>query len=106
LRARLVSQELAIAKRRTALISAAEVFGVAAMQEIIIHTASDDAVEIVVPSANKDRLRCSIVCLCCERVDQPMDDDGCGVCDECLDLPVRATDASDALECPAAFPHL
>lgn len=76
------------------------------MQESVINIVSTDAVEILVPSGNKGRLRCSVVCLCCERADQPMDDDGCGICDACLGLPIRATDASDGLESPTPSPHL
>ncbi|MDX0654675.1 hypothetical protein GOL41_29360 [Sinorhizobium medicae] len=65
------------------------------MKELEINIVPGDMAEIVVPSG---RLRCSVVCLCCERADQPMDDDGCGICDACLDLPVRAMDALDGLD--------
>lgn len=68
------------------------------MKELVINIVSDDMAEIVVPSGNNGRLRCSVVCLCCQRADQPMDDDGCGICDACLDLPVRAMDALDGLD--------
>ncbi|WP_201271869.1 hypothetical protein [Sinorhizobium meliloti] len=76
------------------------------MKELVINIVSDDMAEIVVPSGNNGRLRCSVVCLCCQRADQPMDDDSCGICDACLDLPVRAMDALDGLELPTPFPHL
>ncbi|WP_200943787.1 MULTISPECIES: hypothetical protein [unclassified Rhizobium] len=76
------------------------------MKEFVIDIVSNDEAEIVVPSGNRGRLRCSVVCLCCERADQPMDDDGCGICDACLGLPLRTTDASDGLEFPAMPPYL
>jgi hypothetical protein len=77
-----------------------------AMKELVINIVSDDMAEIVVPSGDNGRLRCSVICLCCERADQPMDDDGCGICDACLGLTVRAMDALDGPELPAPFPHL
>jgi len=76
------------------------------MQEPVINIVSNDTVEILVPSGNNGRLQCSVVCLCCERADQPMDDDGCGICDACLGVPIRAPDASDGLECLTPSPHL
>lgn len=76
------------------------------MKEFVINVVSNDAAEIVVPSGNKGRLRCPVVCLCCERADQPMDDDGCGICDACLGLSARATDTLNGSEFPAPFPHL
>ena len=45
-------------------------------------------------------------CLCCERADQPMDDDGCGICVACLGLPVSTGRAPDTLECQASSSHL
>ncbi len=42
------------------------------MKELVINIVSDDMAEIVVPSGHNGRLRCSVVCLCCERPDQPM----------------------------------
>ncbi|MCO5138061.1 MULTISPECIES: hypothetical protein [unclassified Shinella] len=76
------------------------------MKEFVTNAASDDAMEIMVPARSKGRLRCAAVCLCCERADQPMDDDGCGICDVCLGLPVRTMDDPDGLEIPAPSPHL
>ncbi|MFB9792298.1 MULTISPECIES: hypothetical protein [Shinella] len=76
------------------------------MKKLVINVVSDDAIEIMVPKKSKDRLRCSVVCLCCERADQPMDDDGCGICDACLGVPVRATDDLDGLEIATPSPHL
>lgn len=71
------------------------------MKDVVIHVVSDDAIEIMMPAGREGRSRCSVVCLCCQRADQPMDDDGCGICDACLGLPVRATDDPNGLEFPA-----
>jgi hypothetical protein len=76
------------------------------MKEVVIDVVPDDAIEIMMPTGHERRLRCSVVCLCCQRSDQPMDDDGCGICDACLGLPLRATDDRDGLECPASSSHL
>lgn len=70
------------------------------MKEVVTNIVSDDKIEIMMPRRSKNRLRCSVVCLCCKRADQPMDDDGCGICDTCLGLPVRTTDDRDGLEIP------
>ena len=37
---------------------------------------------------------------------QAMDDDGCGICDACLDAPLQTTGNPDGLDFPDAFPHL
>lgn len=76
------------------------------MKEVVIDALSDDAVEIIVETRRKSPLRCAVVCLCCERADQPMDDDGCGICDVCLGLPVSTGRAPDTLECQASSSHL
>jgi hypothetical protein len=68
--------------------------------------ASDEGIEIISPPQRKAGSRCSAVCLCCQRTDQPMDDDGCGICDACLGLPARAADNPDGLEFPTTLPHL
>lgn len=75
------------------------------MKNVVINIASDDAVEILAPTRTPSHRRCSVVCLCCERVDQPMDDDGCGICDACLGLPVGATSDLVGLELSAPSPH-
>ncbi|RFZ86744.1 hypothetical protein D0Y60_15015 [Shinella sp. WSJ-2] len=76
------------------------------MKEFFINIVSDDAVEIVAPEGKKTGLRRSNICLCCERSDRPMDDDGCGICDACLGLPLRPVDSRDGLEFPPPSPHL
>lgn len=65
------------------------------MTGFVTSVAIDDAFEIMMPSGRKHRGQYSTVCLCCERADQPMDDDGCGICDACLGLSVRENDALD-----------
>lgn len=75
------------------------------MKNVVINIASDDAVEILAPTRSPSRRRCAVVCLCCERADQPMDDDGCGICDACLGLPVGATSDLGGLELSAPSPH-
>ena len=76
------------------------------MKEFVIDLVSDDTVEISVPDRRKRGFSGAAVCVCCQRADQPMDDDGCGICDVCLGLPVRATDGPDGLEFPDASSHL
>lgn len=46
----------------------------------------EDTLEILPPAPRRRKRENAVVCLCCERVSQPMDDDGCGICDECLGL--------------------
>lgn len=76
------------------------------MKEFVIDLVSDDTVEISVPHRRKRDFSGAAVCVCCQRADQPMDDDGCGICDACLGLPVRATDGPDGLEFPDTPSHL
>lgn len=76
------------------------------MKEVVIEALSDDAMEIMMESGRRSPLRCMAVCLCCDRADQPMDDDGCGICDVCLGSPVSAGRAPNGLEFPEAPPHL
>lgn len=76
------------------------------MKDITINLVLDHAMEIVAPNRGKVGDQCSVVCLCCEGADQPMDDDGCGICDGCLGLPARASDDLGALDFPAPSPHL
>ena len=75
------------------------------MKNVVINIASDDAVEILAPTRSPSRSRCAVVCLCCERAGQPMDDDGCGICDACLGLPVGATSDLGGLELSVPTPH-
>lgn len=77
-----------------------------ALKKILIDVASDDAVEILAPTQSIGRHRCAVVCLCCEQAGQPMDDDGCGICDACLGLPVGASQDLGGLEFPTPSPHL
>lgn len=77
-----------------------------AMKEIVNNVVSDAAIEIILPPRAKSRVRCLAVCLCCEQADQPMDDDGCGICDACLGLSARETDDFDILDFPGSSFHL
>lgn len=76
------------------------------MQEVVIDVVSDDAIELVIPSRHKRPLRGAVACLCCERANQPMDEDGCGICDRCLGLPVPASHAPDELETAPSLPSI
>jgi len=62
----------------------------------------------IIPPRKTDcaSLRGAIACLCCGEKGQPMDDDGCGICDACLGLPLPTVDEAGGLELPAAYPHL
>lgn len=75
------------------------------MREFSINVVSDDAVEIVAPEAKETGFRCSNVCLSCKRADQPMDDDGCRICDACLGSSLRSVEARDGLEFQPLSPH-
>ncbi len=50
--------------------------------------------------------RLAVACICCGRLDQPIDDDGCGICDACLDAPLQVTSNPDGLDFPDVFAHL
>lgn len=76
------------------------------MRQFFENIAPDDGIEIITPGTRATGARCSVVCLCCERSDQPMDDDGCGICDKCLGVPARAIDNPDGIEFPKDLPHL
>lgn len=76
------------------------------MRRILEDITPDDGIEIISPLKSKAGSRCSAVCLCCQRSDQPMDDDGCGICDACLGAPARAADNPDGSVSPNALPHL
>ena len=68
------------------------------MKEFVVKVVPDEAIEIVLPNRSAGGARCSVFCLCCGRTDRPMDDDGCGICDICIGLPLRATDDPDGPE--------
>lgn len=76
------------------------------MKNLAINMELDDAMEIVVPNRGNVGNRCSVVCLCCEKAGQRMDDDGCGICDDCLGFPAHASDDPDALEFQTPLLHL
>ena len=76
------------------------------MKQSLIHTVPDDAVEITVPKRCNTSPGRPAVCLCCGQAGQPMDDDGCGICDACLGLAACADDDADGLEILAVPPHL
>ncbi|MDG3578090.1 hypothetical protein P7F60_16970 [Rhizobium sp. YJ-22] len=50
----------------------------------ITHSLFDDTVEILPPERAAGRGGGKMACLCCQRERQSMDDDGCGICDDCL----------------------
>jgi len=53
------------------------------MTERVADFLLDAAVEIILPDDHEERENTRI-CLCCQRARTWMDDDGCGICDECL----------------------
>lgn len=75
------------------------------MKKIAIDVISDDAVEIMMP-VGSDRWQRKAVCLCCQRANQAMEEDGCGICDACLGVPFRTFDDQDDLEFSASSSHL
>ncbi len=74
------------------------------MRQVFENIASNHGIEIIAPEKRATGSRCSPGCLCCDRSDQPMDDDGCGICDACLGLPARAIDDPDGLDFPTSLP--
>lgn len=46
---------------------------------------ADQPMEIIPPARNDDQAN-AIVCLCCQKLCSQMwmDDDGCGICEECI----------------------
>ena len=72
------------------------------MKKFVINIVPDDAVEIFGPTGSVGRSTCSLTCLCCERADQPMDDDGCGICNTCLGVPPDVNDIASGHDCPHA----
>ena len=74
------------------------------MKDVAIDILLDEAAEIMLPH-RCNKINRLAVCACCGQAGQPMDDDGCGICDACLEMPVQATDL-DGLDIPATFPYL
>ena len=76
------------------------------MKEMTTDMRFDEAAEILRPRRCAKGARPVRACVCCGRTGQAMDDDGCGICNACLDAPLPATGNPDGLDFPAAFPHL
>ncbi|MBB4236260.1 hypothetical protein GGD57_002838 [Rhizobium esperanzae] len=53
------------------------------MAELVADTLYDTVIEIFPPEDTKDEPD-GRACLCCQRRCRWMDDDGCGICEECL----------------------
>jgi hypothetical protein len=53
------------------------------MTELVADFLFDAAVEIILPAGREER-EDNHICLCCQRASKRLDDDGCGICDECL----------------------
>ncbi|WP_432354902.1 hypothetical protein [Agrobacterium sp. rho-13.3] len=53
------------------------------MEELVANFLFDKAVEIIPPEAKENRSDARI-CLCCRRSNCWIDDDGCGICEECI----------------------
>ena len=83
-----------------------DIVGDTAMKTTPINTLFDGAAEIVLPHRFANAAQPAAACICCGRADQSMDDDGCGICDACLDAPLQATGNPDGLDFPDAFAHL
>ncbi|MFC6448257.1 hypothetical protein [Shinella zoogloeoides] len=98
--------EPTIAKISGAPISCPGSLETPAMTEIPIDILFDDAAEILLPRQCGKGARRAAACVCCGLAGQAMDDDGCGICDACLDAPLQATGNPDGLDFPDAFPHL
>lgn len=45
---------------------------------------SDADIEILAPKRINQNESAGCVCCCCQRPSSAMDEDGCGICDECL----------------------
>jgi hypothetical protein len=75
------------------------------MTEIQIDILFDDAAEILLPRRCGNAAQQAAPCVGCGRAGQVMDDDGCGICDACLDAPLQATGNPDGLDFPDTFPH-
>ncbi|MFW8643545.1 hypothetical protein ACOJBO_16350 [Rhizobium beringeri] len=55
------------------------------MAELVADTLFDTTIEIIPPEDTKEQPD-SAACLCCKRRCRWMDDDGCGICEECPGL--------------------
>lgn len=53
------------------------------MADLVAEFLCDAAVEIIVPK-ERDEREGHRICLCCQRRSRLIDDDGCGICDECV----------------------
>jgi hypothetical protein len=53
------------------------------MAEHVANFLFDEAIEIFLPEG-RDEGNGTRICLCCRRSSRSFDDDGCGICDECL----------------------
>ena len=66
------------------------------MDALTTKLSSNPAIEIIPPQQVS---RCStfIICLCCNRSRTPeeMDEDGCGICNECLEPSAERWDTTD-----------
>ncbi len=76
------------------------------MKKNAIDILFNDAVDIMLPRRCGKAAVPAAVCVCCGQAGRAMDDDGCGICETCLDAPLQATVNPDGLDFPAAFPHL
>ncbi len=76
------------------------------MKTIPIDILFDDTAEIILPHQCGNAAQPAAGCICCGRMDQTMDDDGCGICDTCLAAPLRAAGNPDGLDVPDGVPHL
>ncbi|MDG4676093.1 UNVERIFIED_ORG: hypothetical protein LHK14_27650 (plasmid) [Roseateles sp. XES5] len=76
------------------------------MKTIPIETLISDAAEIMLPRRCAKATRPAVACICCGNADRAMDDDGCGICDACLDAPLQAICNLEGFDLPEVFPHL
>jgi hypothetical protein len=77
-----------------------------AMKTIPIDILFDNTAEIMLPHRCGDAGQPAAGCICCGRADQAMDDDGCGICDTCLEAPLQAAGNPDGLDLPDGGPYL
>ncbi|MGE7367875.1 hypothetical protein ACQKKX_02240 [Neorhizobium sp. NPDC001467] len=53
------------------------------MEDALVETTSACEIDILLPE-REERCDGGTVCLCCGRQRSMMDEDGCGICEECL----------------------
>ncbi|WP_425964709.1 hypothetical protein [Rhizobium nepotum] len=53
------------------------------MTELVADFLLDETV-VIIPPEDYDERQNIRICLCCQRAGARMDEDGCGICDECL----------------------